>query len=57
MPRIERSADVSWEGNAARGQGLITFEDHVLVIKDWRALSEAGEFKPAYLHLEDHAAA
>jgi len=26
MPRIERSADVSWEGNAARGQGLITAE-------------------------------
>jgi CRP-like cAMP-binding protein len=40
-----------------RGQGLITLEDRVLVIKDWRALTEAGEFKPAYLHLEDHAAA
>jgi osmotically inducible protein OsmC len=26
MPRIERSADVSWEGNVARGQGLITAE-------------------------------
>ncbi|MBA3844724.1 MAG: osmotically inducible protein OsmC, partial [Actinobacteria bacterium] len=26
MPRIERSADVSWEGNATRGQGLITAE-------------------------------
>lgn len=26
MPRIERSADVSWEGNHARGQGLITAE-------------------------------
>jgi lipoyl-dependent peroxiredoxin len=26
MPRIERSADVSWEGNVARGQGLLTAE-------------------------------
>jgi osmotically inducible protein OsmC len=26
MPRIERSADVSWEGNVARGQGLISAE-------------------------------
>ena len=26
MPRIERSADVSWEGNVARGEGLITGE-------------------------------
>ena len=26
MPRIERSADVSWEGNVARGEGLITAE-------------------------------
>jgi lipoyl-dependent peroxiredoxin len=26
VPRIERSADVSWEGNVARGEGLITGE-------------------------------
>lgn len=26
MPRIERSADVSWEGNVARGRGLLTAE-------------------------------
>jgi osmotically inducible protein OsmC len=26
MPRIERSASVSWEGNVARGTGLITCE-------------------------------
>jgi osmotically inducible protein OsmC len=26
VPRIERSADVSWEGNVARGEGLITAE-------------------------------
>jgi osmotically inducible protein OsmC len=26
VPRIERSADVSWEGNHGRGQGLITAE-------------------------------
>ena len=26
MPRIERSADVSWEGNHARGEGLIAAE-------------------------------
>ncbi len=26
MPRIERSADVSWEGNVARGEGLISAE-------------------------------
>jgi lipoyl-dependent peroxiredoxin len=26
VPRIERSADISWEGNVARGQGLITAE-------------------------------
>jgi lipoyl-dependent peroxiredoxin len=26
MPRIERSADVSWEGNVARGEGRITAE-------------------------------
>ena len=24
MPRIERSADVVWEGNVARGQGHLT---------------------------------
>ena len=26
MPRIERSASISWEGNVARGEGLITGE-------------------------------
>jgi osmotically inducible protein OsmC len=26
VPRIERSADVSWDGDHARGQGLITAE-------------------------------
>ena len=26
MPRIERSADVSWEGNVARGEGLLSGE-------------------------------
>lgn len=26
MPRIERSADVVWEGNVARGEGLLTGE-------------------------------
>ena len=26
MPRIERSADVSWEGNVARGEGMLTAE-------------------------------
>jgi len=26
VPRIERSADVSWEGNHARGEGLIAAE-------------------------------
>lgn len=26
MPRIERSVDVSWEGNVARGHGLLTGE-------------------------------
>ena len=26
MPRIERSADVSWEGDVARGEGLLTAE-------------------------------
>ena len=26
MPRIERSADVSWEGDVARGEGVLTAE-------------------------------
>ena len=26
MPRIERTADVTWEGNLARGEGLLTGE-------------------------------
>ncbi|MBV8258484.1 MAG: OsmC family peroxiredoxin [Actinobacteria bacterium] len=26
MPRIERTADISWEGNVARGQGLLSGE-------------------------------
>lgn len=31
MPRIERSASVSWEGNVARGTGLITGETGAFV--------------------------
>ena len=42
---------------AMRSQGLITWRSKTLVIEDWRALSAAGEFDPAYLHLEGGAAA
>jgi CRP-like cAMP-binding protein len=34
-----------------RGKGLITLQGSRLVIVDWGALSEAGEFDPTYLHL------
>jgi CRP-like cAMP-binding protein len=42
---------------AMRGQGLITWRGGTLVIEDWQALSTAGEFGPAYLHLEGGVAA
>ena len=35
-----------------RAKGLITLRGRSLVITDWAALSEAGEFDPTYLHLE-----
>ncbi|KAB1072717.1 Crp/Fnr family transcriptional regulator [Methylobacterium soli] len=38
-----------------RSQGLITLRGRALVIEDWRALCAAGEFDPAYLHLEPGA--
>jgi CRP-like cAMP-binding protein len=40
-----------------RGKGLITLQGSKLVIVDWTALSEAGEFDPTYLHLEAGATA
>lgn len=39
-----------------RSQGLITFRSSILVVEAWDALCEAGEFDPAYLHLERRAA-
>ena len=35
-----------------RGDGLITLRDHLLTIEDWDGLKNAGEFDPAYLHLD-----
>jgi hypothetical protein len=40
-----------------RGKGLITLQGSKLVIGDWTALCEAGEFDPTYLHLEEGATA
>ena len=35
-----------------RGAGLITLKGGSLVVFDWEGLKQAGEFNPAYLHLE-----
>ena len=34
-----------------RADRLITLKDGTLVIHDWEALKEAGQFEPRYLHL------
>jgi CRP-like cAMP-binding protein len=34
-----------------RDNGLITLGGGRLVVHDWQALAEAGEFDPTYLHL------
>jgi CRP-like cAMP-binding protein len=41
---------------ALRRDGLITFRNGQLVAVDWDGLRVAGEFEPAYLHLDDPAA-
>jgi hypothetical protein len=38
-----------------RGKGLITLRGSVLRIEDWPGLKAAGEFDPAYLHLDGDA--
>ena len=40
-----------------RADGLITWEERVLTIKDWDGLRRAGEFDPSYLHLTRDEAA
>jgi CRP-like cAMP-binding protein len=35
-----------------RGKGLITLRGNRLTVEDWPGLKEAGEFDPAYLHLD-----
>ena len=42
---------------AMRADGLIRLSGNQLTIPDWEKLKEAGEFDPAYLHLEQKAAA
>ena len=38
---------------ALRTEGLITLRDRLLIIHDWKQLSEAAEFDPIYLHLKN----
>ena len=40
---------------ALRTEGLITLRDRLLIIHDWKRLSEAAEFDPTYLHLKHGA--
>ena len=35
-----------------RGNDLITLQGGVLTVLDWGGLTQAGEFDPAYLHLD-----
>ena len=35
-----------------RKQGLFTWQDGVLTIKNWKRLQEAAEFDPSYLQLD-----
>jgi hypothetical protein len=35
-----------------RGNGLITLRSGSLTVLDWDGLRQAGEFDPAYLHLD-----
>src|SRR5262249_7765652 len=35
-----------------RGDGLITFHDHEVVVLDWRRLQAAADFNPSYLQLD-----
>jgi osmotically inducible protein OsmC len=59
MPRIERSADVSWEGNVARGEGLITAETGAFADLTFslpsRIGSTAGKTSPEELLAAAHA--
>jgi CRP-like cAMP-binding protein len=36
-----------------RTNGLITLKGSTLIVQDWDALKQAGDFDPAYLHLRD----
>ena len=40
---------------ALRAKNLFTFDGRTLAVHDWDGLVRAGEFDPAYLHLEPHA--
>jgi CRP-like cAMP-binding protein len=40
-----------------RANGLIRSEGRTLIVEDWEALKEAGEFDPTYLHLTNRHAA
>jgi CRP-like cAMP-binding protein len=39
-----------------RANGLIRTKGGLVIIQDWDALRQAGEFDPTYLHLRKHAA-
>jgi hypothetical protein len=36
-----------------RGDGLITLRGSLLKVENWEGLKKAGEFDPAYLHLDN----
>jgi osmotically inducible protein OsmC len=59
MPRIERSADVVWEGNVARGQGHLTAETGTFVELPFslasRISASQGKTSPEELLAAAHA--
>jgi osmotically inducible protein OsmC len=59
MPRIERSADVVWEGNVARGQGHLTAETGTFVELPFslasRISANQGKTSPEELLAAAHA--
>jgi lipoyl-dependent peroxiredoxin len=59
MPRIERSADVVWEGNVARGSGTLTAETGAFTALPFtlasRVASPEGKTSPEELLAAAHA--
>ena len=37
-----------------RTEGLITWRGKMLIVEDWDALTDAGEFERTYLHVDEH---